>query len=136
MGDTGSPIEGVTAEQVQQIRDVAERGHAPEEVLARLRQCLSFYDMTRKAWLGTRDEYTELDEALQLKQAELNHAETRIGELEAQLRQSEALREESNRLLTEHLRLFNGILAVFVIGAPDTASAPSSSTPEPPEARF
>jgi hypothetical protein len=51
---------GITATTVEQLRDIAERGHAPEEVLAALRVAVRYYDLVRKAWEGVREEYDEL----------------------------------------------------------------------------
>lgn len=51
---------GVTATTVEQLRDIAERGHAPEEVLTALRVAVRYYDLVRKAWEGSREEYDEL----------------------------------------------------------------------------
>jgi hypothetical protein len=52
---------GVTATRVEELRALARESGADDA----LRDAVRFYDLVRKAWEGTRDEYNELDERVQ-----------------------------------------------------------------------
>ena len=49
---------GVTATRVEELRALAREPGADDA----LRDAVRFYDLVRKAWEGSRDEYNELDE--------------------------------------------------------------------------
>ena len=68
-------VDGVDQNTLAQLRDVAERGHAPEEVLTALRIALRYYDLAHAAWQGCREEFTE-------KMARLDVLEQRLDSIE------------------------------------------------------
>lgn len=56
---------GVTATRVEELRGLA-RAAGPDALFGdALRDAVRFYDLVRKAWEGTREEYNELDERVQ-----------------------------------------------------------------------
>jgi hypothetical protein len=79
---------GVTAERLSVLRTLAEAKSSDELtniVLAGLRDALRFYDLVRKAWEGTREDYNDLALERDILKAQLREYEPSDGVMHQRL---------------------------------------------------